>query len=71
MTGIPYAITKASKAQLAKAQGRDLESVPGEARAPVAGMTTQLDAYAVAEKRAKLKLGRAQQRYFTDDSLVQ
>jgi L,D-transpeptidase ErfK/SrfK len=71
MTGIPYAITKASKAQLAKAQGRDLESVPGEARAPVAGMTTQLDADAVAEKRAKLKLGRAQQRYFTDDSLVQ
>jgi L,D-transpeptidase ErfK/SrfK len=71
MTGIPYPITKASSAQLAKAQGRYLESVPGEAQLPVAGMSTQLDADAVAEKRARLKLGRAQQRYFSDDSLVQ
>ncbi len=71
MTGIPYAVSKASSVQLAKAHDRDLELVPGEVRVPVSGMATQLDADAVADMRSRLKLGRAQRRYFMENSGVQ
>jgi hypothetical protein len=71
MTGIPYAVSKASSVQLAQAHDRDLELVPGEARVPVTEVTTQLDVDAVADMRARLKLGRAQRRYFMENSPVQ
>jgi L,D-transpeptidase ErfK/SrfK len=71
VTGIPYAVSKASSVQLAKAHDRDLELVSGEARVPVTEVTTQLDVDAVADMRARLKLGRAQRRYFMENSRVQ
>ncbi len=71
MTGIPYAVSKASSVQLAKSLDLDLELVSGEARVPVTEVTTQLDVDAVADMRARLKLGRAQRRYFMENSRVQ
>jgi L,D-transpeptidase ErfK/SrfK len=72
MTGIPYAVSKASSVQLSQAHDSHLEMVPGEAaRVSVSEMTVPLDADAVADRRARLKLGRAQRRYFMENSRVQ
>jgi L,D-transpeptidase ErfK/SrfK len=71
MTGIPYAVSKASSVQLSQAHDSHLEMVPGEARVSVSEMTVPLDADAVADSRARLKLGRAQRRYFMENSRVQ
>ena len=71
MTGIPYPVSEASSAQLAQAHDGDLEMVSGEGRELVSEITTRLDADAVADMRARLKLGRAQRRYFLENSRVQ
>ena len=71
LTGIPYAVSDASGAQLAQAQDLGLEMVSGEARAPVSTLATQLDADAIADMRSRLKRGLAQQPFFEENSRIQ
>ncbi len=71
LTGIPYAISKASSELLAQAQALDFESVPGDARAPVSTLAMQLDADAIADMRSRLKHGLARRPYFAANSRVQ
>ncbi len=71
LTGIPYAVSNASNAQLARAHSLDLEKLPGTAPVSDSVLTAQLDADTVADRRSRLKRGLAQRPYFLENTRIQ
>ena len=69
-TGIPYAVSEASRVQLALSHSLDLEMAGG--RVPVSGIAAQLDAGSIADMRSRIDRGLVQKwAYFRENSRVQ